>query len=298
MKKTLYELIPIKIKSVDEESATLEAIFSTEDEDRHGDVVKQNWDLRGFKKNPVILNSHNYYDALEVIGKAEKIGVKNGQLEGKIRFAVDENPKARIIFDLYKGEFLTSFSVGFIPKEWSDKGEILKSELLEVSAVSVPANQMARIKSAGINIKPLFKAVIDDMDDDDEEDEEIPEEEEKEEEEEIEEKEPEKEVKEGEENPETTPAEGEEEKGEEKPVEPKEPEPEGNGEEEKEKEPEPEPEPKESETEKNIKTISSLVRNLSESIKAETLHDEVRAKNRRTISGIVRDLLDNKNKLK
>jgi hypothetical protein len=34
-------------------------------------------------------------------------------------------------------------SVGFIPKEFDDKGVILKSELLEVSAVSVPANPEA-----------------------------------------------------------------------------------------------------------------------------------------------------------
>lgn len=171
--KKLYENLNIRIKGVDEDNATLEAVFSTEDEDRHGDIVRQNWDLKQFKKNPVILNSHNYWSATDVIGKAEKIGIKNGQLEGKIKFAVEENPIAKIIFDLYKGGFLSAFSVGFIPKEFSDKGEILKSELLEISAVSVPANAYALAKSAGIDIKPLFAGIIkglgdEDIDDDDE----------------------------------------------------------------------------------------------------------------------------------
>jgi hypothetical protein len=170
MNKKLYELLNIKIKGVEEETFTLEAIFSTEDEDRHGDIVRQNWDLKQFKKNPVILNSHNYWSATDVIGKAEKIGVKNGQLEGKIKFAVEENPIAKIIFDLYKGGFLNAFSVGFIPKEFSDKGEILKSELLEISAVSVPANAMALAKSAGIDLKPLFKGINEALEEEIEED--------------------------------------------------------------------------------------------------------------------------------
>lgn len=155
--KTLYQIAHIKSQTANKENYTLEAIFSTDDEDRHGDIVRQDWELKSFKKNPVILNSHNYYDALDVIGRAEKIKVVDGKLEGTIKFAVEENPKAKIIFDLYAGGFLNAFSVGFIPREWSDKGEILKSELLEVSAVSVPANAMALAKAKGIEVNKLYE---------------------------------------------------------------------------------------------------------------------------------------------
>jgi len=147
----------VEVKGVDADKATLDAIFSTANEDRHGDVVQQNWDLKHFKKNPVILNSHNYSDATEVVGRADKVKLVDGKLEGKITFAVNENPKAKVIFDLYAGKFLNAFSVGFIPKEWSDKGEILKSELLEVSAVAVPANAMALAKSKGIQVDKLYE---------------------------------------------------------------------------------------------------------------------------------------------
>lgn len=156
-KNMLYEILKITKKEVDEAKSTIDAIFSTDDEDRHGDIVVQNWDLKNFKKNPVILNSHNYGDAMEVIGKATNVKIVDGKLEGKIQFAVGENPKAKIIFDLYKGGFLNAFSVGFIPREWSDANEILKSELLEVSAVSVPANAMALAKAKGIEVEKLYE---------------------------------------------------------------------------------------------------------------------------------------------
>jgi len=155
--KKFYSIIPFNTKSIDDKEYTLEGVFSTSDEDRHGDVVEQDWELERYFTNPVILNSHQQFDATETIGKMEALTVKNGKLEGKIKFAVNENPKAKIIFDLYAGGFLNAFSAGFIPKAFSNDGKIMKSELLEVSAVAVPANAMALAKSAGIDVAPLFK---------------------------------------------------------------------------------------------------------------------------------------------
>lgn len=153
MKEKQYLKLNIQLKGVDEERKSLRAVFSTPDVDRHGDVVVQNWDLNNYNQNPVILNSHSYHDATEVIGKAENVGLVNGKLEGDIIFAVDENPKAKIIFDLYKGKFLSAFSVGFIPLDFNERGEISKAELLEVSAVAVPANAMALAKAKGIEVE-------------------------------------------------------------------------------------------------------------------------------------------------
>ena len=54
---------------------------------------------------------------------------------------------ARIAYGLYKGGFLNAVSVGFIPVRWEDGSEKLgyrrkyiEQELLEVSAVAIPAN--------------------------------------------------------------------------------------------------------------------------------------------------------------
>jgi len=117
-------------------------VMSTNSEDRHGDIVEQEWDLKSFKKNPVFLDSHNYNSIEHIIGKVNKIKVKDGKLQGEVEFALD-NPKGLLAFNLASKGFLNATSVGFIPKEFSDDGKIMKSELLEDSAVSVPANQEA-----------------------------------------------------------------------------------------------------------------------------------------------------------
>lgn len=145
------------IKSVDEEKFEVEGIFSTDDEDRHGERVFQNWDLKNFKKNPVILNSHNYRDITEILGKSTKISVKDNRLEGKIQFAVNENPKAKVAYELVRGGFANAFSVGYIGKEFDEKWNTLKAELLEISLVSVPANALALAKAKGIDVDVFLK---------------------------------------------------------------------------------------------------------------------------------------------
>jgi HK97 family phage prohead protease len=300
MKEKLYKMLGVKVKGVDEENCTLEAIFSTEDEDRHGDIVRQNWDLKQFKKNPVILNSHNYWSATDVIGKAEKISVKNGQLEGKIKFAVEENPIAKIIFDLYKNGFLNAFSVGFIPKEFSERGEILKSELLEISAVSVPANAYALAKSAGINLKPLFEGIMKGLEDDDEIDEDLDDEEEEEgadegleakKEEEVEEKEEEAPEAEEKEEEEKEPEETEEQKEQAKI------DAENAIKEEEDKKKREEDEKVEEEVKENIDKMLKLVQATGEKLKAETLREGVRADVARLLNKTIRESVKIKNNL-
>jgi len=183
-KKSLTS-IPVEIKDINKEKYTLTMIASSQDVDRHGDTILQDgWDLKHFKKNPVILNSHNYNDATEVIARATKTWIEGKGKKSKMlqtwEFAVDANPKAKIIFDLYAGGFLHASSVGFIPTEFdkqkdgsTDYYTIKSAELLEVSAVSVPANAAATLaKSIGIDTDEL-KGAIKVLDEDDETEDEI-----------------------------------------------------------------------------------------------------------------------------
>ncbi len=127
-------------KSAD--SKTFDVIFSTADEDRHGDIVYQDFDLKFFKKNPVFLDSHNYDSIEHIIGKVKNVSVDGGKLKGQVEFAM-MNPKGVLAEAMATAGFLNATSVGFIPKQFDDKGNIVKSELLEVSAVAVPANARA-----------------------------------------------------------------------------------------------------------------------------------------------------------
>jgi phage head maturation protease len=134
-------------KSAD--SKSFDVTFSTADEDRHGDIVEQNFDLKWFKKNPVLLDSHNYGSIEHIIGKVKNIK-QDTKLHGSVEFAT-MNPKGLLAQEMADAGFINATSIGFIPKEFDDKGRIIKSELLEISCVSVPANARA-----------LFEKVADD----------------------------------------------------------------------------------------------------------------------------------------
>ncbi|TXH50823.1 MAG: hypothetical protein E6Q97_19610 [Desulfurellales bacterium] len=127
---------------VDGDQKKFHAVFSSETEDRHGEIVFQNFDLKHFRKNPVYLDSHNYWGIEHIIGRVSSISLKDGKLQGGIEFAT-MNPKGKLAQEMAEAGFINASSIGFIPKEFDDKGNILKSELLEISAVSVPANPEA-----------------------------------------------------------------------------------------------------------------------------------------------------------
>ena len=129
---------------------------STEDRDRHGDVVvAEGWRLANFKKNPVMLWAHDY--SRPPIGKAVDISVDGNKLRAVVEFVPAHiDPFAEQIRQLYLGRFMRTTSVGFIPykaepltdddkkqRPESGYGRRLSGELLEFSAVPVPSNPMA-----------------------------------------------------------------------------------------------------------------------------------------------------------
>lgn len=126
------------------------AIGSTAAVDRYGESIDQSsWDLKHYKKNPVILWAHNLTlgEDRPPIGKATKVKVVDDQLTFDIQFDMAD-PFAADIFRKYKDGFLSAFSVGFIPHkvEMSDDNDypvLRDNELLELSAVPVPANPEA-----------------------------------------------------------------------------------------------------------------------------------------------------------
>jgi hypothetical protein len=142
----------------------LDFVASTATLDRYHEVIEPaGWRLESYRRNPVFQNAHNYGDILFTLGKALTTEVRTlGERQAlcqRIQFAAEVNPVARIAYGLYKGGFLNAVSVGFIPLKWEDgdggrgasEGEALErgasprrryleQELLEVSAVAIPAN--------------------------------------------------------------------------------------------------------------------------------------------------------------
>jgi hypothetical protein len=122
------------------ENGRLLAIASTENKDRVGDSLKAvDWDLKHFLNNPVLQAGHDYRPQY-TIGIAENIKVVDNQLTFTPKFH-NITQLATEIAKMYDEGYLTAWSVGFIPKEQNI--ETQKNQLLEISAVAVPANPYA-----------------------------------------------------------------------------------------------------------------------------------------------------------
>jgi uncharacterized protein len=144
-------LIP-ELRAIDEAKRTIEFVASTERVDRYKDVLRvSGWDTKAYEKNPVFLWAHKSSD-IPPIGRT--ISLKRETTPAPALVATVEftdQPFAKQIYDLYKGKFLNSVSVGFRPTvppepimndagEFSGGYEFKGMELLELSAVNVPAN--------------------------------------------------------------------------------------------------------------------------------------------------------------
>lgn len=147
----IRKTFPFQRKTIDAEAGIYEAIISTEEVDRDGDVVRAaGADLTQYLLNPVVLAGHDYRNLDSVVGKALEVTVVSGQgIKARFQFAPAEvNPKAELVRRLWASEFVNATSIGFIPKEAKPREngngyEFTSWELLEFSVVSVPSNQSA-----------------------------------------------------------------------------------------------------------------------------------------------------------
>lgn len=148
-------------KEIDRENFTMRFVMSTPEVDRHGEVIDQRgWDFGPFLKNPVVLWGHD--QSIPAVGKVVSIETVNGNTEGVVKFAVKENPQAKILFDLYAEGFMAAVSVGFMNLKWMydemlDVVTLLENQLFELSLVNVPANASALSKAIekGIDVSKL-----------------------------------------------------------------------------------------------------------------------------------------------
>ena len=168
------QFIPDSIKQDgDEDSRFFNFVISTDAVDRDNDTVNvKGWDLKQFKKNPVVLFAHD--GRRPPIGRGSRIKIQDGKLKARVEFMsndVDTSGFSDSIFRMVRGGFLRATSVGFLPKEFEftddeDRGgnsffggiDFLRQELLEFSIVPVPSNPEALLeaKAKGIDTAPLL----------------------------------------------------------------------------------------------------------------------------------------------
>jgi hypothetical protein len=165
-----------EVKGIEETADGLAVPFviSTESIDRDGDVIQAaGWELDNYRKNPVVLFAHNY--ANPPVAKSLGETIVGKKLKSIALFMPKEvSAFAFMIGNMYAKGFMRAVSVGFIGKKWAfakDKDRPLgidfeKQELLEYSAVPVPANAEALLdaKGAGIDISPMLDWAIETLD--------------------------------------------------------------------------------------------------------------------------------------
>lgn len=167
------KLVRPSTKVLDAAEGRIQAIVSTEAEDREGDVIRASgWVLDSFQRHPVLLSSHDYRSLRSQIGEWTSMEIRGKRLVGEARYYIGEgNPEADWGFQLAsKGR--AAYSVGFVPLEFEEREasagreglfgnyEFRRQELLEVSHVTVPANADALQLVMRSGPHPLIEALV------------------------------------------------------------------------------------------------------------------------------------------
>lgn len=126
----------------------LDFVLSDTTPDRYGDVIMADgWLLENFNKNPIALFNHN---SNFPVGKWRDLRIDGEALIGRLELApAGTSERIDEIRKLVEAGILKAVSVGFVPVESkarskTEPGELyVKSELVETSLVSVPANPNA-----------------------------------------------------------------------------------------------------------------------------------------------------------
>jgi HK97 family phage prohead protease len=152
-------------QTANKESDIYTFIVSTPEVDRYGTIiVPSGIDYTSYLNNPIVLAQHDSDDW--PIGKCLGFAMNGENLEATLQLhrITDE---ACEVADLIAAGFVKAVSVGIIPLEYEEKvidGKKVtiytKSELVEFSIVSIPANREALIKkSIEYKLKSIFKSL-------------------------------------------------------------------------------------------------------------------------------------------
>jgi hypothetical protein len=162
----LRKIYTVEQKAIDPDNGIYEAMISTEEVDRDGDILLASGiQTDNYMKNPVVVFAHRYTDASAVVGRALEVEPIPGQgVRARWQFVNDGiSEEADLVRRLWAGGFLNATSVGFVPKEASElpsdnghSGKIYSNwEMLEFSIVIVPANASAlRLAVKALDAEP------------------------------------------------------------------------------------------------------------------------------------------------
>ena len=165
-----HRSMDIEVRAVNTDERSVDIIASTTAIDSHGDILLQDWNLKRFRKNPVVLWHHNIFESsrwsmgegirpedLLPIGRATNVRVEDNKLQMTLVFGSAEfNHMSEKVFLGFKEGIIKATSVGFRPgviteeklQDGSKQFTLSKNDLMEVSVVPIPSNPESVAKSA------------------------------------------------------------------------------------------------------------------------------------------------------
>lgn len=149
MNEMLRRSYGFTVRAMNEEKRSIDVIASSTAIDSYGEIVAQDWDLRRYQANPVVLYGHNAWGL--PIGHASDVRVEDQKLLATLHFVdARANPTAEMIWQSVIQGSLRAVSVGFRSKSATmqningkDVFVLTGNELIEISVVPIPANPEA-----------------------------------------------------------------------------------------------------------------------------------------------------------
>jgi len=133
----------LEVKEVDSQGIFAGTANVYNIKDLAGDIVMPGTFAESIASKSRLPLLYEHQDAIGIIDVSETD--KGVECVGQIAL---ETSLGKDVYALMKMGAITGLSIGFLPLEWKWEGDtriISKGTLLEVSAVAVPANQLARI---------------------------------------------------------------------------------------------------------------------------------------------------------
>jgi len=160
-------LLSPKVPEAQESARSIHGVASVEEISRSNlRIDVDGIDLRGFRKNPVVLAAHTSITAASmpgIIGSVGSVAKRDGMLVFR-NMLFDDDPLSEAWFQKIVKGLCRMVSIGIVPVEYeyveeTEKGKdqrtiryirVLKSELLEISPVAVGANRGAFIDPSSL----------------------------------------------------------------------------------------------------------------------------------------------------
>lgn len=146
--RTETELLPMTKDAAGADTRPVRVVVSTAGVDRMGDIIVQEGiDLTAYRTNPVVLWQH---DSDCPIARAPDVKVVGGKLTATALFPAEgADEESDYVYGKIKAGIVNAASIGFNPIEWEaidpkqpwGGQKFVKSEMLEFSFVSIPANK-------------------------------------------------------------------------------------------------------------------------------------------------------------